>query len=101
MVFLENAASQSSQAHAGKFEPSSGDKHGIDGFLQIAECICVTTNVRVVPRPFRENRVRIESAPNLPHLKPAEDYVRIFPIRVEPEPPTGLLNGPKPTEEQK
>jgi|SRR5208282_760515 len=57
-------------------------------------------NMGVVLRPFRENRLRFELAPNLTYLQPAEDHMGILFFGVEREMFIGLLHTAKPAEEQ-
>lgn len=100
MEFRENAPAWKSSAQTGKFEPPPGNENSVHGFSKITEPVSFATNMSVVVRPFRENRVRIEPAPNLTDLQPAENQMDVLPFGVKLEMPIRILQPVKPPEKQ-
>ena len=87
MEFREYAPAWKSSAQTGEFEPPPGNENSVHGFSKITEPVSFATNMSVVIRPFRENRVRIEPAPNLTDLQPAENQMDVLPLGVKLEMP--------------
>ncbi|HMD84964.1 MAG TPA: hypothetical protein VKO18_09705 [Terriglobia bacterium] len=81
-----------------------GDEDGIPWFTQIVVLAYRFPNMRVVLRPFRENRRRavgdFELTPNLTYLQPAEDHMGILSLGVKPETIGWLSEAVKPAEKQ-
>jgi hypothetical protein len=98
--FREYAPAWKSSAQTGEFEPPPGNENRVHGFSKITEPVSFATNMSVVIRPFRENRVRIEPAPNLTDLQPAENQMDVLPLGVKLEMPIGILQPVKPAEKQ-
>ena len=100
MEFLEYAPAWKSSAQAGKFETPPGNENSVHGSSKITVPISVTPNMSVVVCPFWENRFRIEPAPNLTDLQPAENQMDVLPLGVKLEMPIGLLQPVEPAEKQ-
>ncbi|MGD0009736.1 MAG: hypothetical protein ABSE93_14470 [Terriglobia bacterium] len=100
MEFREYAPAWKSSGQTGKFEAPPGNENSVYGFSKITVPISVTTNMSVVVCPFWENRFRIEPAPNLTDLQPAENQMDVLPFGVGLEMPVRILQPVEPAEKQ-
>jgi hypothetical protein len=98
--FREYAPAWKSSGQTGKFEAPPGNENSVYGFSKITVPISVTTNMSVVVCPFWENRFRIEPAPNLTDLQPAENQMDVLPFGVGLEMPVRILQPVEPAEKQ-